>query len=203
MRLAIFGDTNRTKNYLIKKALDAGYSVNVLESVSKKEKSMKSQKKNLSVINGFVNNNRDISRTLSNVDAVLVILQNPQHHLSTEMENIIRNITVCMEERSIRRLVVFSYIHEELNEKKDNSSKILNTIKSILSGTKNVSLNQILSCTGIDWTIVGHRPATETLDEDIANTVSDSEEFRKRFAKHMISQITDVKYLKDTLVLPV
>ncbi len=197
MRIAVFGETTRTKQFILNRALSAGYFVNVLDEVDSKKRN----RKNLKVFGGKNLDLKNIKRVTKNTDAVLCLLLNPKHE-NIEIMNFIKNLASCMEDSAIRRLVIFSCIQENTATIPSKSKNLLTLILSkYKKSSRQYDIKDILKKTNIDWTIVGHPPVAETLSDDIAEYKQDPEGFRADLAKRLVGQITDVTYLHDTLLL--
>jgi putative NADH-flavin reductase len=200
MRLAVFGETNRTKHYLVKRALDAGYAVDVLVS-SGSESGRKRQR--LNTVIGDVENVNSMNKVLKNADAVICLLHDVQNDFDVKTVGIIKGLISCMETNLVRRLVIFSYIKTETQQKVPENKGLLHTLLSTFVNPNDSPRNiaDLLKETDIDWTIVGHPPIATSLVSDIEQPIFDIESHSKNLAKQIVSQITDVGYLKDTLVL--
>ena len=200
MRLAVFGETNRTKHYLVKRALDAGYTVNVLESP---ESEHRRGRKGLTSFVGEIDNTKSMDKVMKNADAAVCLLQGTQDDFDDKAEEIIRSLISCMEANFVRRLVIFSYVKTQTRQKAPQNGGLLRSLLSAIVKPSDHSQNivDLLKETDIDWTIVGHPPIATSLASDIEQPVFDIETHSKNLAKQIINQITDVGYLKDTLVL--
>jgi putative NADH-flavin reductase len=200
MRLAVFGETNRTKHYLVKRALDAGYAVDVLVS-SGSESGRKRQR--LNTVIGDIENVNSMNKVLKNADAVICLLHDVQNDFDVKTVGIIKGLISCMETNLVRRLVIFSYIKTETQQKVPENKGLLHTLLSTFVNPNDSPRNiaDLLKETDIDWTIVGHPPIATSLVSDIEQPIFDIESHSKNLAKQIVSQITDVGYLKDTLVL--
>jgi putative NADH-flavin reductase len=200
MRLAVFGETNRTKHYLVKRALDADYAVDVLVS-SGSESGRKRQR--LNTVIGDIENVNSMNKVLKNADAVICLLHDVQNDFDVKTVGIIKGLISCMETNLVRRLVIFSYIKTETQQKVPENKGLLHTLLSTFVNPNDSPRNiaDLLKETDIDWTIVGHPPIATSLVSDIEQPIFDIESHSKNLAKQIVSQITDVGYLKDTLVL--
>lgn len=201
MRLAVFGETDRTTRSLVSRALHAGYTVDVLANSNTDMR----PRNNLNVTKGSASRTQDVRKIIRRADAALCLLQNPRDALDTKTRTVIQNIVESMQEYGTRRLVIFSCIHDT-----DDVSQVMSAsmLKRMLAHffTPHVeerNVAALLQQTMIDWTIVGHPPLVTTLHDDIAESKSDPEAFRKLLASHMISQITDVAYVRSTIMIPV
>lgn len=200
MRLAVFGETNRTKHYLVKRALDAGYAVDVLVS-SGSESGRKRQR--LNTVIGDIENVNSMNKVLKNADAVVCLLHDVQNDFDVKTVGIIKSLISCMETNFVRRLVIFSYIKTETQQKVPENKGLLHALLSTIVNPNDSPRNiaDLLKETDIDWTIVGHPPIATSLVSDIEQPIFDVESHSKNLAKQIVNQITDVGYLKDTLVL--
>lgn len=200
MRLAVFGETNRTKHYLVKRALDAGYAVDVLVS-SGSESGRKRQR--LTTVIGDIENVNSMNKVLKNADAVVCLLHDVQNDFDVKTVGIIKSLISCMETNFVRRLVIFSYIKTETQQKVPENKGLLHALLSTIVNPNDSPRNiaDLLKETDIDWTIVGHPPIATSLVSDIEQPIFDVESYSKNLAKQIVNQITDVGYLKDTLVL--
>lgn len=200
MRLAVFGETNRTKHYLVKRALDAGYAVDVLGS-SGSESGRKRQR--LTTVIGDIENVNSMNKVLKNADAVVCLLHDVQNDFDVKTVGIIKSLISCMETNFVRRLVIFSYIKTETQQKVPENKGLLHALLSTIVNPNDSPRNiaDLLKETDIDWTIVGHPPIATSLVSDIEQPIFDVESHSKNLAKQIVNQITDVGYLKDTLVL--
>lgn len=121
MRLAVFGETNRTKHYLVKRALDAGYAVNVLESP---ESEHRRGRKGLTSFVGEIDNTKSMDKVMKNADAAVCLLQGTQDDFDDKAEEIIRSLISCMEANFVRRLVIFSYVKTETRQKAPQNGRL-------------------------------------------------------------------------------
>ena len=200
MRLAVFGETNRTKHYLVKRALDAGYAVDVLESLGSEPRR---GRQGLTTVVGEIDSTKSMNKVMENADAVVCLLHDTQDDFDEKSVRIIRSLISCMEANFIRRLVIFSYVKTETRQKTPEHGGLLRSLFSTIVKPNSHPQNivDLLKETDIDWTIVGRPPIATSLASDIEQPDFDIETHSKNLAKQIINQITDVGYLKDTLVL--
>lgn len=195
MRVTVFGETNRTKHFILNRALSAGYSVNVIENGNKKHP----KRKNLKVFSGRPQDVKSINRATKNTDAVLCLLQDA---MSDKSEAFIYNLVSVMEGKSIRRLVIYSCTQEQNAGASMETSRLVALFKFKKSPSHS-DIKEILKKSNIDWTIVGHPPLTRTLSSDIAKSQDYPESFGADLAKRLVSQITDSSSIRETLLLSV
>lgn len=197
MRLTVIGEASRTKYYLIKRALDAGYSVNLLESAPPNIR----KRKKLNIIIGDAHNINAIYRATESTDAALYILNNPRQTLDNTLLRAINNLVSCLEENGIQRLVLFSCIREASPAKTPKPKSIFRNLWLILIGRHSelASIADILKRSSVDWTILKHPSPINVSHDDIAETKTNPDQFRENLAKQMVSQVTDATQLRTTI----
>lgn len=118
----------------------------------------------------------------------------------------LEQIIEAMQGAYIQRLVVFSCVNEAAEPVEiEKASFWQRFIASFRASEETeaepddpLTATDLLRHSGLEWTIIGHPPATDSLADDIFATKPDAERFSLELAKCMVSQVTDARYLRGT-----
>jgi putative NADH-flavin reductase len=102
MKLAIFGGTGRTGQYLVQAALEQGYQVTVLA----RNPSKLSPAPNLTVVPGDVKDPLCVQQAISGADAVLSVLGPTSNQPTFEISQGTVNLLAAMRQANVRRLIL-------------------------------------------------------------------------------------------------
>lgn len=199
MRLAVFGENSRTKQYLVNRALGAGYEVVTLRGASP---SKLRERTHLTLIDGDAANTGSVSQVVRQSDAVVCFLGNQHGVLDKRADAFMRNIIRNMERNGVERLVVFSANAPAEAHRKSPESGWSSRIRTPWMHKGSTDLRGLLAATPIDWTIVDHPPKSVTLHDDIAEGENDPDKFRTHLAKYLLGQVTDASNVLATVRLP-
>lgn len=103
MKIAIFGSTGRTGQYLVKQALERGYEV---IAFARSPEKLDSQGDNLTVIQGDMQNPEDVKRAVAGADAVISVLGPTENKPTFAITQGTQHILQAMRAHGVERLVL-------------------------------------------------------------------------------------------------
>jgi putative NADH-flavin reductase len=159
MKLAIFGGTGRTGQYLIQQALEEGYQVVALARTPSKLDGMSTTYKDqLSIVTGDVQTMSSVEQVVAEADAVLSVLGPTNNQPTFEVSKGMQNILAAMKKHGITRIIISA--GAGVGDPED-SPKLFNKLMNFVLKTtaKNVFLDMqqsvdLLRSSDLDWTIV-------------------------------------------------
>lgn len=155
MKIAIFGGTGRTGQYLVQHALADGYQVTVLARTPSK---LGIQNAALTLVQGDVKNASAVEQTIQGAEAVISVL-GPTNNVPTfEVSQGMTNILAAMNKQGIHRLIISA--GAGVGDPND-SPKLFNHVMNFLLKrmAKNVLADmskvvELVRCSDLDWTVV-------------------------------------------------
>jgi putative NADH-flavin reductase len=204
MRLYIIGGTGKTGRELIKQSLEQGHSVTALV----RNPGLKIDHPNLSTVKGNVLDLKSFDHSMSNHDAVLSALGHKRFIMKTSiLSEGTKNIIAAMEKQKVKRLICITSLGINDSRFKLGLYYTLFTIPFILLFyfLDKSKQEKIIFKSGLDWTII--RPAQLTNGKkrtsykhgsNVGNYILTKMISRASVAHFMLSQLTDVSYIRKT-----
>ena len=203
MKLAIFGGTGRTGQYLIKAALEKGYSVSALA----RDPSKLSSAPNLTVVQGDVKDPVCVQQVISGAQAVLSVLGPTSNQPLFEISLGTANILAAMQQANVRRLVLTA--GAGVGDPNDTPKLFNHVMNGLLKlAAKNV-LADMQKVVGLvrdsdrDWTVVRlpmltDSPPTGKVQVGYVGKGMRSRIARADIAGFLLSQVEDSTYLRKS-----
>lgn len=201
MKLAIFGGTGRTGQYLVTHALEAGHNVIALARTPSK---LVIDDDRLTIVHGDVTDRQKVEETLADSDAVISVLgptrNKPDYMVSQGMQHIV----AVMESHGIKRLVVSAGAGvADPNDKPKLINKLFGFLVRMFSRyvyEDMVRTVEVVRKSDLDWTIVRvpmltDDPATGNVKVTYVGEGMGSRLSRSDLATFMLEQVKDHTYL--------
>ena len=201
MKLAIFGGTGRTGQYLVTHALEAGYNVIALARTPSK---LVIDDDRLTIVHGDVTDRQKVEETVANTDAVISVLgptaNKPDYMVSQGMQHIV----TAMDQHGIKRLVVSAGAGvADPNDEPKLINKFFGFIVRMFSRyvyEDMVRTVESVRQSDLDWTLVRvpmltDDPATGDVKVAYVGKGMGSRLSRSDLATFMLKQVKDQTYL--------
>jgi putative NADH-flavin reductase len=203
MKIAIFGATGKVGQHLVDQALERGDEVTAFVRDPSSKLTMQRHER-LKVVQGDVQNPKDVEQAVIGTDAVLSALG----HTKTSSKNVltegIKNIVAAMNKHGVRRLV--SLTGAGVRDPKDEPKLIDKIIGSLLKFVQRDLLEdaighaRVIQQSGLDWVIVRAPVANEGEKKGeyrvgYVGKESGTRLSRADLADFMLKQTTDDTYL--------
>jgi putative NADH-flavin reductase len=205
MKLLIIGGTGGTGMELIKQALDQGHIITAL--VRSPEK-IKITHLNLSVVKGNVLDYESVLRAVANQDAVLSTLGHKRFIIKTTiLSEGTKNIIQAMEKNNVKRFICVTSLGINDSRFKLGLYYTLFVIPFIVFFyfLDKAKQERIIRSSHLDWTIVrpgqltnGKKRAVYKHGDHVGNYILTKMISRADVAHFMLTQLTDLTYLKKT-----
>ncbi len=156
MKIAVFGSTGPLGIELVKQALEAGYEVTAFARNTQKLDSVKH--KNLSIVEGTLDNKNEIKRAVTSVDAVISLIGPKGKVPNTELSDGASNIIESMKKVGTKRLIELATASvRDPQDSFDLKYKLLVsmiklTVKSAYDEI--VRIGELVRSSNLDWTLV-------------------------------------------------
>lgn len=150
MKVALFGATGRVGNEVVSLLLENNYEVTVLVRTPEKLKTHPQ----LTILQGNACVRADVEKTISNADAVISALGTDQSTVLTES---ITHIIYVMTKLNIKRIVTIGTAGILMSRENPNLLKYQSAEskrKSTVAAKEHHKVYELLSISGLDWTIV-------------------------------------------------
>jgi putative NADH-flavin reductase len=200
MKLAIFGGTGRTGQYLVTHALEADHHVVVLARTPSK---LVIDDDRLTIVHGDVTDRQKVEETIAGTDAVISVLgptsNSPDYLVSQGMQHIV----AAMKNHSIKRLVISAGAGvADPNDKPKLINKLLGFLVRMFSRyvyEDMVRTVETVRQSDLDWTIVRvpmltDDPATGDVKVAYVGKGMGSRLSRSDLATFMLEQVKDQTY---------
>ncbi|MEG2289857.1 MAG: NAD(P)H-binding protein [Clostridium sp.] len=209
MKIAVFGATGGIGKFVVKHALEQGYSVNAyVRNPSKLENTYK----NLTVFVGEISDYNKIREAITDCDAVIITLGISMKfgYEDTSSIEAHKNIIKAMKELNVKRLIDWSTPTVKFKNDKPSFSTIIPGIMAslFLPKAKKVLVevtNQVIS-SNLDWTIIRFMapkdsPFTQRIKVSFGDVNLNFNISREDIAYFMVNQISDNKYLHSMPII--
>ncbi len=208
MKIAVFGATGQAGQLLVKKALADGYDV---VAYARNPSKLDQKSEQLTVIQGELNDQASIQKTITGVDAVVSLL-GPRGRTRTKPIMLgMRNIIAAMTNQGIRRLIIVSTASaKDPNDRPDLKFRILVAIVKLLirpAYEEIVSVADVVRNSDLDWTLVrlsllSNKPATgKTRGGFLGSGEVRVGITREDMVAFLLNQVGDARYLRQSPVI--
>ena len=209
MKIAVFGATGGIGKFVVKHALEQGYSVNAY--VRNPDK-LKNTDKNLNIIVGEISDYNKIKEVITGCDAVIITLGISMKWGYEDTSSIIahKNIIKAMKELNVKRLIDWSTPTVKFKNDKPSVSTILPGIMASLFLPKAkkvlVEVNKLVLESNLDWTIVRFMvpkdsPFTKSIKVGFGDVKLSFNISREDIAYFMVNQISNNEYLHSMPII--
>jgi NAD(P)-dependent dehydrogenase (short-subunit alcohol dehydrogenase family) len=208
MKIAVFGATGQAGQLLVKKALADGYDV---VAYARNPSKLDQRSEQLTVIQGELNDQASIEKTITGVDAVVSLLGLRGRTRTKPITLGMRNIIAAMTNQGIRRLIIVSTASaKDPNDRPDLKFRILVAIVKLLirpAYEEIVSVADVVRNSDLDWTLVrlsllSNKPATgKTRAGFLGRGEVKIGVTREDMVAFLLNQVGDARYLRQSPVI--
>ncbi|MEG1002951.1 MAG: SDR family oxidoreductase [Clostridium sp.] len=209
MKIAVFGATGGIGKFIVKHALDQGYSVN---AYVRNPERLKNIDNNLKIFVGEVYDFNKIKEAITNCDAVIIALGISMKWGYEDISSIEahKNIIRAMKEANVKRLIDWSTPSIKF---KDDKPSFVTTIPGIMASVflpkaKKVliEVNRQVIDSNLDWTIVRFMAPkdsnfTKKIKVGFGGVKMNFNISREDIAYFMVNQLSDNKYIHSMPII--
>ena len=199
MQLAIFGATGGTGRQIVRQALEAGHSVTAL--VRNPAKAV-IEHASLTLVQGNVLNQADVTPVVAGADAVIVALDNTADNPEMVVSRGTGVVIQAMQAQGVRRIIIVSSIG--VGESKEQVSfvfkMLMGTILKKAMEDKEAQ-EKLVKASDLEWTIVRpggltDAPATGAYQSGTDPKIKAGQVSRADVAAFVLRQVEDPQYIR-------
>ena len=210
----MLGATGRTGHWVISEALKRGHSVT---AVVRSPDKLKQKHDNLSVVKASIFSAEELTRAFGGHDAVVSVLGFSRSPPVTGYTEAIRATVAAMRASSVKRLVVLTAFHTDVNAARGQGfilNLFIKFLKHLLTNMREMEQYLESEASDLDWTVVrpgglnDKRPKEQTLQQKegvmfIAGSGVATYIPRANVARFMVEQLEEEKYVRKAVAIAV